>query len=90
MKSVRVASAEDLDKINSTAAALKDYNARAEAEKTKGKNGKPVGPPPDRCLLELGPVGDMGDNGVQIVYEIVAEPAFELVKDATEQQQTVP
>eukprot|EP01032_Pedospumella_encystans_P008479 gene8479-10061_t len=86
MKSVRVASAEDLEKINSDAAALKDYNARAEAEKAKGKKGKPVGPPPDRCLLELGPVGD---NGVQTVYEIVAEPAFELVKDATEQQLTI-
>jgi hydrocephalus-inducing protein len=86
MKSARPAAPEDIAKIDAAAAALADYNAKAEAEKAKGKKGKPVGPPPERCLLELGPASE---DGTQTIFEIVAEPAYEPVKDAPEQELSI-
>ena len=62
MKSVRPALPEDVERIKAARKELEEYEAKAAAEKAKGKKGKPVGPPPEKCLLELGPVGRMGSR----------------------------
>eukprot|EP01034_Spumella_vulgaris_P022205 gene22205-28319_t len=85
MKSVRPARPEDLSAIADAAAAMKDFLARSEAEKAKGKKGKPVGPPPERCLLELAP---LEEDGTQNIFEIVPEPANNVVADVPAQQLT--
>ncbi|RYG69380.1 hypothetical protein EON64_02860, partial [archaeon] len=83
MKSVRPSQPQDLKAIADYAAAIKEYDAKVEAERAKGKKGKPVGPPPEKCLLTLGPVDD---RGVQMIYEIVPEPFNQLVEGYTAQQ----
>jgi hypothetical protein len=72
MKSARLLNEEDRKIIADTEAALAAYNEAVEAEKKKGKKGKPV-PVPDNisCNLVLGPINE---DGSQLVYEIVKEP----------------
>lgn len=82
MKAYRKASAKDLEEIATAEAAMKEYMSAVEAEAKKGKKGKPMGPPPPRCLLELGP-------SPGYVYEIVPEPAHQPVANAAEQHLTV-
>ena len=83
MKSMRPAYPEDLKAIEEYAAAIKDYEAKVEAEKAKGKKAKPVGPPPEKCMLELAPPNE---NGESMIYEIVAEPYNQIVLDYTPQE----
>lgn len=83
MKSIRPAYPEDLKAIQDYATALKDYQLKVEAEQKKGKKGKPVGPPPEKCMLQLAPVAE---DGQQMVYEIVSEPFHELDGSYASQQ----
>jgi hypothetical protein len=84
MKSARIATENDLKCIAATDAALKAYNESVEAEKKKGKKGKPV-PVPDNISsnLQLGP---MNEDGSQIIFEIVDEPTHTVVTSATVQE----
>eukprot|EP01038_Epipyxis_sp_PR26KG_P004323 gene4323-6124_t len=89
MKSYRVATPEDVEKIQAADLQLQEYNKLAEIEKAKGKKAKPLGPPPPKCLLELAPKREDDDSDAQYLYEIVQEPANQLVADFTTQQLTV-
>jgi len=83
MKSMRTATEQDLDFISASAKALDEYNKNAAAELAKGKKGKPVGPPPPKCLLELGP---NTDDGVQTIYETIPEPNYNFISDVAAQE----
>jgi hypothetical protein len=83
MKSMRQAYPEDMKAIEDYAAAIKDYEAKVEAEKAKGKKAKPVGPPPEKCMLELAPPNE---NGEPMIYEIVAEPFNQIAADYIPQE----
>ena len=87
MKSYRRATQEDEEKIAAADAALQEYNALVEAEAKKGKKGKPVGPPPPRCLLEYAP----SPNGItaKFVNEIVAEPINQVVPNTVPHQLSI-
>jgi hypothetical protein len=78
MKSIRPAYPEDIKAIQDYAAALKDYQAKVEVEKAKGKKAKPVGPPPEKVNLELAPAAE---DGQEMVYEIVTEPFHDVAAD---------
>lgn len=83
MKSVRPAYPEDLKAISDYEAAIKDYNAKVETEKAKGKKAKPVGPPPEKCMLQLAP---NNETGQAMVYEIINEPFNEIDSSYSPQQ----
>lgn len=83
MKTIRPALPEDLKAINDYSIAIKEYEAKVETEKAKGKKAKPVGPPPEKCLLIVAPPDD---NGNAMVYEIVPEPFHDVVEESPIQQ----
>ena len=82
MKVTREASSDDLNEIKAYETSLIAYNTQVEAEKKKGAKGKPVGPPPEPCRLQLLPVGD---DGVQYVNIVAVEPPHNVVPDFAEQ-----
>ena len=83
MKSMRTATTQDIELIAASAKALEDYNKNAAIELAKGKKGKPVGPPPPKCLLELGP---NNDDGIQTIYETIPEPNYNFIPNVVAQE----
>ena len=83
MKSVRPAVEADLEAIATYETAFAEYTEAAEAEKAKGKKGKAMGPPPDKCRIEV--VGESNITGSKMVSETIAEPYQEFV-DGVEPQ----
>ena len=83
MKSVRLATEADLEKIKAAEDEMKAYQELKEAEAAKGKKGKDPGPPPASCGLILAEPNEEGEPMVEVVY---AEPYNELVEDQGENQ----
>lgn len=82
MKVIRPATEEDKALQAQYDTALAEYNTKLEAEAKSKKKGKPIGPPPEPLNMEFAPVDE---NGMQMLYEIIAEPPFTTAKDAQEQ-----
>jgi hydrocephalus-inducing protein len=77
MKSVRPASETDLASIATFHAAQMAYDKAAAdqaSEKSRSRKSKALGPAPPKSRLHLGPESA---EGVQMVYEIIGEPAYE-------------
>ena len=83
MKSVRLATEADLEKIKAAEDEMRAYQELKEAEAAKGKKGKDPGPPPASCDLILAEPNEEGEPMVEVVY---AEPYNELSEDQGENQ----
>ena len=80
MTSIRPACPADLSLITATHTAQANYEKSAAdqlSDKSKTKKSK-LGRPPRRCHLVLGPESA---EGVQMVYEVVEEPASQIIPD---------
>lgn len=88
MNSIRPATPADLTLIASTHTAQVTYEKAAAdqlSDKSKGKKSM-LGKAPRRCRLVLGPESA---EGVQMVYEVIEEPACEVIADSKAQKVVV-
>jgi hypothetical protein len=85
MRSLKPGEEGDLATILASDTACTAYDkvvTEQAADKAKGKKVKPLPPAPPKCRLVMGP---MSPEGVQMVYEVIAEPEFDILPNEPQQ-----
>jgi hydrocephalus-inducing protein len=85
MRSLKPGEESDLASILASDIANAAYDkviAEQAADKAKGKKVKPLPPAPPKCRLIMGP---MSPEGVQMVYEVIEEPEFDILPNEPQQ-----
>jgi hypothetical protein len=85
MRSLKPGEEGDLATILASDTACTAYDkviTEQAADKAKGKKMKPLPPAPPKCRLVMGP---MSPEGVQMVFEVIAEPEFDNLPNEPQQ-----